>query len=170
MHKSETAKVLSTLRAVWSNEEITPEKIEVYHWVIGDYTFDQMMTAARVHIGRGKFFPKPAELLEIVAETLVPAVSAGQAWELVLKQIGKHGRDGFGSVAFDDEAVLDAVKAIGWQRLCNDDNSKGYVRRDFDSAYENAVIRRRKAIQDGGEMALPATIGGHLVELPRRAS
>lgn len=168
MTKDQTAKVLSMLKAVWSGEEISHDKVEVYHWVLGEFDFEQIMAAARIHVSRGKFFPKPAELLEIIAEQSVPAVSSGQAWELVLKQVGKNGRDGFGSVAFEHQAITDAVKAVGWRRLCDDDNSKGYVRRDFEAAYENCVLRLRKEVQDGAAAALPAD--GDIVQLPRRAS
>ena len=66
MTKVETGQLLSMLRAVWSTEEITPQKIEVYHWVLRDYDFEDLKAAVMTYIGRGKFFPKPAELLELV--------------------------------------------------------------------------------------------------------
>jgi hypothetical protein len=152
---------------VWSNEEITPEKIEVYHWLLGDFAFDAVMAAVKRHMTSGTFFPKPAELLALLSEREVPAISPGEAFAIVQKQINRHGADGFANVTFDDPAVSAAVQAVGWKRICLEDRSKAdYVMRDFTAALEREQRSVRLAVQDG----TAAIGGGNVTALDRRAS
>lgn len=168
MDRIETMKLLSILSSVWSGETIDDDKITAYQWALADVPYPLVEQAARVYLRRGKFFPKPAELLELIAEASVPEITSGEAWEVVRKQIGKHGFKGYERCDFGTQAIADAVRSVGWQRICLEDTSKGnFVRRDFDHAYEVAVKRLRRDVQDGAA-ALPG--GGQLVALERKAS
>lgn len=169
MEKSETLRILSMLKAVWSNEEITPEKIEVYHLVLADYPFEQIAAAARVHIGRSTFFPKPAELLAIVATAAVPEISGGDAWRIVTRQIGLHGYDGRARCDFGNPVIEAAVDQVGWRRICLESDPKGYIQRDFEKALIAAQERLRREVQSGAALAQVAG-GADVVQLPRRAS
>lgn len=162
--KDETTKALLTLRAVWSNEEITPEKIEVYHWLLSDFTFEQVMGSVKTHMTTGTFFPKPAELLALLSAKEVPAISPGEAWEVVQRQINRHGWDGYDRVTFDDPAIAEAVKAVGWKRLCLEETK--YVLTEFNRALVAAQDRRRRGVQDG----TVAIDGPTLVALDRGAA
>lgn len=167
MNRQETMQLLSMLGSVWSTEPITDEKITVYHAIFERFPFERVKDAGITYMTRGKFFPKPADLLELIAADAVPAISVGEAMQLVQKQINRHGYDGFDRVAFDDPAIMEAVKAIGWRRICLEDRLKGdYVLRDFGEALERAQARQRREVQDGS-----AAIGaGNVVALDRKAS
>lgn len=148
MNKSETAQILSTFAEVWSNEPVTPGKVDVYHAVLGVWSFEDMQQAALTYFTRGKFFPRPADLLEIVTAQNTTETPAGDAWELVLKQVRRHGRSGFEDVVFDDPAVMQAVKRVGWRRICDDERPE-FVRRDFDAALSSAQAELRRDVQAG---------------------
>lgn len=161
MTKTETGKILMTLKAVWSNEDISPEKIEAYHWLLGDFPFDQVVAAVRVYMTQGTFFPKPAEILALIATAEQPRVSGAQAWEIVTKQIRRHGFVGFASCDFEHAVILDAVEAVGWRRLCLDDDEKGFIRREFMVAFDAALHRGRHDVQLGA-----ALLQGNRAALP----
>lgn len=115
------------------------------------------------------FMPSVAEIRDMVVNAAVPELSSGEAWSVVQKQIGKHGFKGYERCDFGDQAIADAVRSVGWRRICLDDNEKGFVRRDFDTAYETAVKRQRRGVQDG-TVALPAIVGGNVRQLDRGAA
>lgn len=162
MNRQDTVKLLSILSSVWSDETVDDRKITAYLWAFEPFPYEAVEQAARLHMQRSRFFPKPAELLELMAEQ-VPTITTGEAWELVLRQVRRHGTVGFADVTFDDPAIMAAVKSVGWRRICLDDDSKGYVRRDFDEALATAQRRLKLDIQ-GGATALPDR---RLTALPR---
>lgn len=164
MNRNQTTKLLTTLASVWSDETIDDAKINAYEWALSEMPYEIVEQAVKVWLRRSKWFPKPAELLDLITESAVPAVSSGEAWEVVMKQIRLHGFAGSEHCEFGDETILAAVKAVGWRRICLDDNSDGYVRRDFDLAMKAAQERRRREVQSGFVDALPER---HLTALPR---
>lgn len=150
---------------MWSNEEITPQKIEVYHAVLGRFPVEAMREAAIAYLCTGKFFPRPADLLEL-ANRNRNEVPAGDSWELVLKQVRKHGFTGWESVSFADETIMGAVRQVGWRRICLDERPD-LVRRDFEQALAALRERHRKEVQTG-EVGLDA-LGWDRVPLPATA-
>lgn len=148
MNRPETIKLLSMLNSIWRDEVIDDVRIDGYYFVLAEFEFPALMAAAKVHMHRSKWFPKPAELLEIMAESQAPAISAGEAWELVMKQVRRNGFNGWDDVVIEDPAVLAAVKQIGWRRICLDEKPE-FVRRDFDIALEDAQRRARRDVQTG---------------------
>lgn len=166
MNKAETMKLLSILSSVWSNEPIDDAKITAYQWALSDVTYAAVEQAAKTLLRSAKFFPKPAEILELIISATVPEIPAGEAFEIVQRQIRKHGYAGLSDCDFGDEAITQAVRMVGWRRLCLDEDQK-FIRRDFDAALETCQQRIRKDVQSGSA-ALPAA--GEIVQLPRRAS
>ena len=164
VNKTETGTMLLKLRAVWSSEEITPDKIDMYHWLLSDVPFEAVMLAVRAHMGTSAFFPKPAELLALLSAKEVTALSPGEAWEIVQRQINRHGWDGYDRVTFDDPAIAEAVRAVGWKRLCLEETK--YVLTEFNRALVAAQDRRRRGVQDG----TVAIDGPTLVALDRGAA
>lgn len=166
MNLVEATKLVAILKGVYLREPFTEESPKSFLWLLHDKAYDEVLAAAQVHGMRSKWCPTPAELREIITEQLVPIVSGGEGWQVVTKQIGKHGYTGWDSVDFGSDAILEAVKQVGWKRICQDDNSQGYVRRDFETALKNVQERMRRDVQSGAaELA-----GGEIVQLPRRAS
>ncbi len=84
-----------------------------------------------------------------------------------MKQIRKHGYANFDQCEFGSDAILAAVKSVGWRRICHDDLSTGYIRRDFDQALAVAQDRLRRDVQSGSTDAIAEP---NLTALPRRVS
>jgi hypothetical protein len=162
MNRPETMKILAILASVWSSEPIDDAKITAYQWALADVPYRAVEVAAGKLLRTAKFFPKPAEIMELIVDDL-PMVAPGEAWETVQRQIRKHGYKGWDQVQFGDEAISAAVSSVGWRRMCLDDDQR-YIRRDFDAALEAAQQRVRKVIQCG-EGSLP---GGSIIQLPKR--
>lgn len=167
MNRQETTRLLTMLASVWSGETIDEDKITVYLWAWEPFPYLAMEAAAKRYLVTGKFFPKPAELAELIAEQAVPAISTGAAMQLVQKQINRHGSTGEADITFEDPAIMEAVKAVGWKRICLEDRSKGdFVLRDFDAALKAAQQRQRRDVQDGSA----AITSGTVTAIDRRAS
>lgn len=166
MTKTETGTMLSRLAEIWSNEPITPGKIDMYHALLSRFDFADVMAAAITHTASSEFFPKPAHLLRLLSESQVHETTIGEATQLIQKQINAHSAR-FEDVTFDDPCVMDAVKAVGWTRIRLEDRAKGdFVTRDLEAALNAAQERRRRGVQDG-----TAALGaGNVVALDRRAS
>lgn len=140
MNEVETKKVLLTLTGMWSDEVIDEPKVAAYQMALGPYSYEQVMTAAAKHMQSSKWFPKAAELIELIP--VPPAITPGEAWSMVQKQINRHGFNGWDNVLFDDPDVADAVLAIGWRRICLDETK--YVIPEFERALKAAQLRREK--------------------------
>ena len=145
------------LTAVWENAVIDDRKVQGYHLALSPFPAELVMQAAAKHMQTSRFFPLPADLISLMAEQ-VPQLSAGEAWEEVQQVIRRRGYIGGRVHQFQDPAIAQAVRQVGWSRLCLDDNEKGYVRRDFDLAYQAATERRVREISTG--QAGPMVSGG----------
>ena len=167
MNISEATKLVAILKGVYLREPFTEESPKAFLWLLEDLPYELVLQAAKIHGTRSKWCPTPAELREVIAEKAAPAVPAGEAWEIVQKQIRKNGYAGFSDCDFGDEAITLAVKTVGWRRLCLDEDQK-FIRRDFDQALETCQERVRKDVQTGAAgVALPQP-AGEIVQLPRR--
>ncbi len=94
---------------------------------------EQFKKAIAIWIAKGKFFPKPAELIEIINQTEGSKVE--KAWFEVMKEIEKKGI--YGSPKFEDPIVYAVVEAMGgWEALCNMPVEKqSFYMREFENLY-----------------------------------
>lgn len=152
------------LASVWSNETIDDNKITVYLWVWEPFPYPAMEAAAKRYLGTGKFFPKPADLLELVAGEAVPEISHGAAWQEVQRQINAHGAAHGDRAVFDHPAVGIAVAAVGWKRLCLEETK--YIVGEFNRALDAAQERTRREVQAG---SVPLG-SGNVVSIQRGAA
>lgn len=154
MNEIEAMELVGLLKSVYLRETFTAMSPQAFAWALSDLPAAAVMQAASIHVRRSKWAPTPAELRDIVTEQAGAAMPAGDAWERTLKLVRRHGRD-YGADAMaelernGETAILDAVRAVGWRRICDEDVTKGYLRRDFDQAYEAAVKRERTEAQVG---------------------
>lgn len=165
MNKKETTRILAILTAVWSNEQVDDAKVTAYQLALEDVSYESAQQAVKTLLRSAKFFPKPSEILELIVDVALPQKSSGECWEIVQKQIRSHGYNSWDSVDFGDDAILTAVKAVGWRRLCLDEDQK-FIRRDFDDALKVAQERQRKDLQ-AGVIPLDAVAAPNLTALPR---
>jgi hypothetical protein len=149
---------------VWSNEEISDDKITVYHLIFERFPAETVKDAAIRYMTVGKFFPRPADLLELIAGDVLPEISHGEAWAMVQKQINRHGANNGDRAVFDHPAVAEAVAAVGWKRLCLEETR--YIIGEFNKALDATQDRQRRGVQDGTS----ALESGNVTALPGRAA
>ena len=166
---SEATKLVAILKGVYLREQFTDASPRAFLWLLEDLPFDVVLQAAKIHGTRSKWCPTPAELRAIIAEMAVPKIPAGDAWEIVQKQIRRHGYADFASCDFGDPAITSAVRAVGWRRLCLDEDQK-FIRREFDEALERAQAEAVTKAQTGSAGAALLNGEAEIVHLPRRAS
>jgi hypothetical protein len=115
--------------------EITELKGKIYWQVLDRFSDDQVERAILESISTLKFFPKPAELIELIEgkseeKSLV-------AWDELLTAIQRHGS--YASVRFEDAKITKAVELMGgWLELCSmtEDETK-FRRAEFQKIYSS---------------------------------
>lgn len=90
-------------------KEITEAIRNLYWRILEPYSDEQAERAFKTVIATRKFFPKPAELLEVLEGT--PEDRAQEALEKVLWAVRHVGP--YASVTFDDPKIHGAIEAMG---------------------------------------------------------
>ncbi len=147
MTEAETTKVLTILRSVWPDTKIDQHTITAYHWALGEKSYQDIEQAAKVWMRTGKFFPKPAELLEILSVNKTAGdVVVEAAWGEVMQQAGSVGHRG--QPTFSHPLIGEAVRAIGWRDICLTDYADyGTLRAQFRDALrglKNRAVSREQ--------------------------
>ena len=104
-------------------EEIDTARLQAYDLLLAHFPGEVLAAAAQLHASRSDFFPKPAQLLRAAIEIMgdrngVPDPYA--AWELLQAEIRRTGY--LGTPHFEQPALAEAVKRLGWRQLCLSDN------------------------------------------------
>lgn len=134
------------------NEPVSELRTEMYHALLDDLPFDTVRVAAHQYALRGRFFPKPADLREIVLGT--PEDQAEIAWAYVRREVRRVGW--IGTPNWPDEATRRAAMELfgGWRALCENLAESGPemlgTAKLFKSSF--AALARRDA---GQAVALP---------------
>lgn len=132
-------RAFGTMCEVWE-KELSPTMAAIYFKVLERFSIQVVEKSIMQAIGTCKFFPKPAELLELIhgAGGTVEDVALIQA-TIALDAIKRIG--GYESVQFKDP-VTNAVIQYGfggWVKLCNElmgDNEKWFLK-DFQAMYRS---------------------------------
>lgn len=97
------------------NEPISDAKIEAYFETLSEYDIRQVSAAVKGALRTCKFFPRPADLRELIDGDRDAASDA--AWGAVLREIRRVGYVGEPSL---DDRALRAVRELwgSWKRLC----------------------------------------------------
>lgn len=101
-------KILVFLAEIFPRD-LKPTTYVMYFATLSDLTIEQVNIAANKWARSGKFFPKPAELRELAFDNS-NQLTAGDAWNMVLKHVFKHGAD---NSALLPPAVMRAVRGVG---------------------------------------------------------
>ena len=99
---------LSVLGLIFG-KEVNKDLAKAYFNVLSDFTDYQMIAASSKWQKTGKFFPKPAELIEMIVGT--EKQSGADAWALVLKGLRDH------QICVLPPDIQEAVDKIGGIRL-----------------------------------------------------
>ena len=131
------AKCFGTLCEVWERE-ISPTLASVYFRILEPYPIEVVERAISEAIGRCRFFPKPAELLDLIngsnedmeARGLLQATGVLQA----VKRVGAYQ-----TVVFADPVTAAVIQDGfgGWVKLCTDLSAKAeqWFLKDFARLY-----------------------------------
>jgi hypothetical protein len=120
--------------------DLTDAKVDVYFKLLaGKYPDEEIIRAIEHAASACKFFPKPAELVEIITGGKVEKETV--AWRTVIENIKRHGS--YYSVRFQDGSIAAAIEGMGgWPEMCAKSGKEFTLERvpaQFVALYNNAV-------------------------------
>lgn len=133
-------KYMISLGEIFS-KEITDTLLQFYWMVLKDFAEEEITNAFNRVTLTLKFFPKPAELLEIIQGNQND--KAMMAWEKVFNTISRIGT--YQSVEFDDPVIHSTIELMGgWVELGNitTDEIK-WKQKEFEKIYL-VMVRKKK--------------------------
>jgi len=146
------AKFAETMASTWAiyypDKELPHITVKGYWEVLNKYTEEAFSKAIVQHIQRGKFFPKPADLIELIEGT--DSQNAGSVWASLIAFAEK----GTGERPKLDAKTDRAVSAIGgWTTISHCPYAQlQWVEKRFKEAYDSASSEeRREALSLGFE-------------------
>lgn len=135
MTTEETAAMLAVLAAVWPKDKIAPDTERVYHLALSDLPGAWVQEAATQWIRANKWFPKPAELREIVVEQMAPIPSGFEAWAEVKGALNSYGPGR--EPAWSTPELAAVMKGFGWRNFCMSEiGDEPTIRAQFTRAYD----------------------------------
>jgi hypothetical protein len=112
----------------------TDASIELYWSSLIGMTIEEVRQGIARHLGdrdRGRFMPKPADIIHAAAPKRTPVV----AWAEVEHAVSKFGR--YRSVRFADEVTNAVVRDLGgWDWMCTQNFDEPWTQREFERRYE----------------------------------
>lgn len=139
MTEREGLEVLALFASAYPKEPMTDAQVSLYLTMLAPYEFADVQRIAVMHIQRSPFFPRISDLLL----PLTKSPDSDQAWAEVLSKIRAEGY--YRTPVWSDEAIADAVKAMGWQELCMSENLEA-DRAHFARFYERAQARKQERV------------------------
>jgi hypothetical protein len=124
-------------------EALSPTRIEAYFLALAEYDLGAVRAALRQTIKTHKFFPKPAEIREVIEGGGTEDRSV-LAWSRFLRAVERVGT--YQSVDFGDPVLHATVEAMGgwteqWKLERMDERELGYKRAEFVRLY--AALSKR---------------------------
>ncbi len=127
------AKNITGLGALF-DKDVPQSLMDLYWETLSDLTDDQFEKACQTAARKLKFFPRPAELLEMIQDD--QEALALTVWEKLNRAIREYGQ--YRSIEFDDPAISATVESLGgWVAAClwrTDDLP--HRRREFLATYQ----------------------------------
>jgi hypothetical protein len=158
MTRHEVAELLSLIVAYWPEFQHQGElTVNAWHVLLRDVPYPLTQQALLLLASTKTFPPKPAELLEAVAELTIPPearLTPAEAWQLVLREVqyvGFYGRPNLPPL------VQQAVDCLGWTDICRSENVE-VTRAHFMRVFEQLITRQRR------QAVLPRPLRDMLVE------
>jgi hypothetical protein len=147
--ESEACKLLAVLCAAFPRMEIDPlgATAKLYVSYLRELETDEATATVAELIATARFFPTIAEIRGCYAErSCAEMVSPELAWGMVLAEVRRVGH--VGAFYFENPALSQAVRAIGWRHICTTGNEAA-TRARFCDAYGSLRGKAVKARQLG---------------------
>ena len=169
--KQEFATLVLAMQAMYGDEFIgTEEAMDVWFALLYDLDYKILSKALQKHMLTNKFKPTVAELREIYADLICPAISDwSEGWEQVSKAIGHYGmyRTEEAMESFD-EVTREAVKRLGFQNICVSENIVA-DRARFEEIYQAIQQRKRIAVNIGSALLdLQEFVNKRLIDMEQK--
>uniref|UniRef100_A0A6M3JP69 DUF6475 domain-containing protein n=1 Tax=viral metagenome TaxID=1070528 RepID=A0A6M3JP69_9ZZZZ len=129
--------------------DLKKERINIYWDIFKDYPDNELIRAFNLSLKTNKFFPKPAELIELIEGS--PADKSLQAWNLVIANINAYQ-----SITFTDKRISATILDMSesWSDFC------------YSLTKDNMVWKEkefRERYNHYSKRPIPADTPGHLV-------
>jgi hypothetical protein len=132
--------VLMAMLADAFNAPLSEVRLEAYFLALSDHPLERVRTAIETGLKTCRFFPVPAELLDLIEGNLEER-AVEQFTSLILHARGKE-HDEIDDAAWDAVEMIGGWKAIDWLTFRDCPNvDRATTRRDFLAAYRVAVKR-----------------------------
>ena len=169
--KQEFATLVLAMQAMYGEEFIgTEEAMDVWFALLHDLDYQILSKALQKYMLTNKFKPTVAELREIYADLICPAISDwSEGWEQVSKAIGYYGmyRTEEAMESFD-EVTREAVKRLGFQNICLSENIVA-DRARFAEIYQAIQQRKRIAVNIGSALLnLQEFVNKRLIDMEQK--
>jgi hypothetical protein len=153
MNRSEAAKLVALLQAAYPNFTTSEATASVYETLLRDLDADVAKAAIERLICTSRFMPTIAEIREMCVTVRHGTVRTGaEAWGDVGIAIRRFGS--YRAPKFDDPAVAQAVKCLGWRNLCLGSSNDAADRARFCEIYDSITKQERE------QEALPPALQG----------
>lgn len=132
MKRSEFSKSIMVLGEIF-DVNVSKHKMDIYFEILKSYTDEQIEKAFEIIVRTCKFFPKPAEIIELIEgkenEKLL------LMWEKIKNAIRDHGA--YESIAFEDRIINQIIESLGgWVFLCSTPNEEmKWRQKEFERLY-----------------------------------
>ncbi len=138
MKKREVVIKYLTALAEIHNKPLSEVTIMIYWKVLEKYSSGQLESAFDQIIKSSKFFPKPVEIIEMIAGGKEDR--ALTAWTRTINAVRKYGH--YSSVDFGDPLIVRTISLIGgWGHLCrNTTDEMIWTQKEFERVYKNLII------------------------------
>lgn len=143
MNREEIAKILAVCAAAYPQVVISKETAIIYADNLWDLDYAATLATVRRLVSTSKWFPTVAEIRRALGESLgIVAPDAATAYgEVIAAAAGRGLSD---RPDWSHPAIDEVVKAVGWRRICLDDNPPA-LRSQFMRLYEPIRDRHDRA-------------------------
>jgi hypothetical protein len=143
MKRSEVAQLVVLLQAAYPNFTMSEGTTSVYESLLHDVEFATAKAAVERLICTNRFMPTIAEIRETCVLVKHGSKRTGaEAWGDVGIAIRKFGS--YRQPKFEDQAVAQAVKCLGWRNLCLGSSNESADRARFCEIYDSITRRERE--------------------------
>lgn len=163
MERYDFAIFAKTLKSYYPRETNllpTKEVIELWFHQLEDLEYNVIMTFLGKWVAVNKWSPSIADIRQgCMSLTNGPVLDWSEAWERVLRTLGKYGRNrAVEALESLDEITRTAVKRLGYTELCNSENI-AVDRANFRTIYEE--LQQREV----GDRAIPPKVQAMITQL-----